>query len=348
MKTIQDTVAMNGTNRYGRPFSMLDARKQITVLIEELGDAHLHKNKRVSFKTKKERAAFAHEVLDRLRGAGLNIHNLMNLGQRHVQAIVNWMVKENMSAATLQSRFSILRWLATALGKRGLILSPQDYGITRQKFARSRAARSDKSWTGRGVKVDAAIARARELDSWAGTSLLLMKEFGLRLTEAILMEPKVSDKGNSLVVEKGAKGGRMRVVPIETESQRIAIARARESAASNPRGSLVPPGKTPAQARSRIYYILKIVGAEIGQVGLNPHGLRHGFANDKYEEVAGVPPTVRGGPKFVDKAADERARQAIAGALGHRRLPITVAYTGARPRSPRAREADGVDVNRGL
>ena len=179
------------------------------------------------------------------------------------------------------------------------------------------------------------------MDPWAGTSLSLMKEFGLRLTEAILIRPRVSDKGTSLVVEEGTKGGRTRVVEIVSESQRQAIDRAKALPGGTPRGALVPPGKTPQQARSRIYYICKKVGLEIGRLGLNPHGLRHGFANDLYEEVAGTCPAVRGASKILNRAADERARQAVSQALGHKRLSITAAYTGSKKGAPSPRKPSG-------
>lgn len=341
MQTIQDTPAMTGANRYGRPFHVLDARKQLTVLIDVLGDVRLHEKKPASFKTKKERAHFAHQVLSELRRSGLNIRNLLNLGQRHIQAIVDWMVAAGMSPGTIQARLSLLRWLTTAVGKRGLVLAPDRYGLRPDDVARVYVAQTDKSWDGRGVDTDAAIARALELDTWAGTSLLLMKEFGLRLTEAILIRPCVSDTGTSLVVKEGTKGGRTRVVEIASESQRQAIDRARALSSGTPNRALVPPGKTPQQARSRIYYICKKVGLEIGTLGLNPHGLRHGFANDLYETVAGTPPVVRGASTILNRAADERARLAVSQALGHKRLSITAAYTGSRKGAPSPRKPSG-------
>lgn len=331
MQTIQDTAAMTGGNRYRRPFPSLDIKKQVTVLVDEFGDRHLHRDKRVSFKTKKERAEFAHQVVNQLHAEGLKLKTLLNLGQRHIQAIVDWMLHKGMAPGTIQTRLSILRWLATAVGKRGLVLAPEHYGLQPEDVKRHIAAQTDKSWTGRGVDPDTAIARALERDEWAGTSLDLMKEFGLRLTEAILIRPTVSDRGTSLVVEEGAKSGRTRVVPIATEAQREALDRAKALAKTTRQGSLVPPGKTPSQARNRIYYILRCVRAEIRSVvGLNPHGLRHGYANDKYERVAGVPSVVRGGSTLLDSAADTRAREAVSRALGHKRLSITAAYTGAK------------------
>jgi len=339
MQTIQDTAAMSGSNRYGRPFAVLDIRKQITVLVEVLGDAHLQRKKPVSFKTKKERARFSQKVVSELHRAGLNIRNVLNLGQRHIQAIVDWMLASGMSPGTIQTRLSLLRWLATAAGKRGLVLEPERYGITPEDIDRVYVAQTDKSWDGRGADTDAAVARAMEMDTWAGTSLLLMKEFGLRLTEAILIRPHVSDTGPSLVVEEGTKGGRTRVVAIQSESQRQAIDRAKALSVATRRGALVPPGKTPQQARSRIYYICKKIGLEIGKIGLNPHGLRHGFANDLYEEVAGTPSVVRGASTILDRAADERGRQAVSQALGHKRLSIVAAYTGSKKgaKAPRTR-----------
>jgi hypothetical protein len=85
-----------------------------------------------------------------------------------------------------------------------------------------------------------------------GHQLRLMKEFGRRLNEAILLRPAASDQGESLLVEHSTKGGRTRMVPIRTPAQREALDAAKALAVRSSRGSMVPTGMTRAQARNRL------------------------------------------------------------------------------------------------
>ena len=95
-------------------------------------------------------------------------------------------------------------------------------------------------------------------------------------------------------------------------------------------------GKSPAQARNRLYYICQKIGITKEKLGVTPYGLRHAHANDLYEEVAGEPSVVRGGSACPDRAGDEIARRTVSLDLGHERTSITSSYIGARqPGRPR-------------
>ena len=50
--------------------------------------------------------------------------------------------------------------------------------------------------------------------------LELQRAFGLRMREAALLKVHAADKGAYLAVNWGTKGGRDRVIPIETDYQR--------------------------------------------------------------------------------------------------------------------------------
>ena len=192
---------------------------------------------------------------------------------------------------------------------------------------RSYVATKDKSWSSNGVIPKEKIEEARQRDKWVGIQLEMMNEFGLRVTESILIKPNMSDSGTLLRVFEGAKNGLARNVPIRSESQRETLNKAIEMSKQTDRNSLVPPGKRPAQARCRLYYICRKVGIT---KTITPHGLRHEFANDLYQEISGVPSVVRGGSTILNDAKDIEARHAVTKALGHSRLGITAAYTGPR------------------
>ncbi|MDN3920042.1 tyrosine-type recombinase/integrase [Roseateles violae] len=332
MNSIQETTAWTGRNRYGAPFSALDFKRQITVILDRFGESHLHRAKAVGVMTKKARAYVTYQVFDDIRLAGYALKSVLNLDQRHICAVAEKWRQQQLSASTIQGRLSILKWFSIAIGKRGLIREPAFYGFEADDVARTYVAEHDKSWTGNNVIPAEMIVKAYELDQWVGCQLELMKEFGLRVTEATLLRPRASDTGAALVVELGTKGGRTRIVKIRTDAQRQLLERAKVLALSGSRGSMIPASKTPAQARNRLYYICRKLGLTKDQLAVTPHGLRHQYANDLYEEVSGVPSAVRGGSAILDRAADQLARQEVTRDLGHARESITAAYTG--PRKP--------------
>lgn len=332
MKSIQSSAAMFGQNRYGCRFDDLDIKRQVQVLIEEFGQLHLARDKRASYRTAKARAYVAHAVISELRGSGYKIKNIRNLDQRHITIVVGRWLEKGLSASTLQTRFSILRWLAAAIGKAGLVRDPSFYSVPNTAIQRTYVATEDKSWSSHGVDSRAVIDAAAQEDEWVSAQLDMMDAFGLRLAEAILIEPARARTGNVLRVEKGTKGGRTRLVHIRNDAQEQALQRASEFAAKSARGNLVPPGKNVQQAKDRLYYIVsRKLGISKAARGVTPHGLRHQFANDYYEEEAGQPTVLRGGNP-VERSRDLAARQVVTNALGHSRLGVTASYTGPRPK----------------
>jgi integrase len=174
----------------------------------------------------------------------------------------------------------------------------------------------------------------------------MMEQFGLRIRESVLIKPKYSDSGTNLAIEEGTKGKRTRNVPILTGQQRIVLDRAAAIAKMTKNGNLIPSGKTEIQAVSRIYYVCKKFGITKDQLNITPHGLRHGYANDRYEEVSGMPSSVRGKPVNFDSEKDLLAREVVTRELGHARTSITAAYTGSRVQGRPPLKSQDVDANK--
>ncbi|MDY0074086.1 MAG: integrase domain-containing protein [Thauera sp.] len=124
--------------------------------------------------------------------------------------------------------------------------------------------------------------------------------------------------------ESKAKGGRDRTVPITTPEQRTVLDEAHRLAGL---GSLIPANKTYIQQRH-------VYDGQCKAAGLsNMHGLRHRYAQMRYEAQTGWRAPAAGGPSSVQLSADQRmsdqsARQQISRELGHERLEVTSIYLG--------------------
>lgn len=350
MRTIQETGAWHGQNQYGRPFRYLKPTQQLQVLVTELGKSHLHAKRALGIGSLKARAYVAHQFLADVRRSGFDLQNLLNLGQKHVNAGISTWKEKELSPSTIQTRMSILRWLAVALGKRGLIMDPSYYGLEPAQTDRTYVATVDRSWSAKDVIAAEKVSAAKAIDKWVGHQLDLIRVFGLRVREAIMIRPAAADHQSVLRVEEGTKGGRMRVVQIRTEEQRQVLDAAKALALNSARGSMCPNSRTFAAAKRRLYYVLcerlKLTKKDLG---CTAHGLRHEYANDLYEEISGVASPVRGGSANFDRDRDIEARTHVTADLGHARLSIVSAYVGARPtgRPPSSRRTAAVDAVNG-
>jgi integrase len=166
---------------------------------------------------------------------------------------------------------------------------------------------------------------ARVTDQYVRMSLELQREFGLRREEAIKIRPVLADKGDILWLKPSwTKGGRAREIPIRSEAQRELLERAHALAG---KGSLIPAEKTYKQQKNR--YEGQCIRAGLCKM----HGLRHAYAQRRFEEIAGFPAPLAGGPKRAaltndQRALDKKARAVISAELGHGRERITVTYLG--------------------
>ncbi len=156
-------------------------------------------------------------------------------------------------------------------------------------------------------------------------SLELQRAFGLRREEAIKISPSYADRGDRLELKASwTKGGKARVIPIRTAEQRTALDRARQLAGL---GALIPPNRNYIQQ-------LRLYEGQTLRAGLcGMHGLRHAYAQQRYQALTGWLAPAAGGPATAtltaeQKALDQSARLEISQELGHIREQITTVYCG--------------------
>ncbi len=269
-----------------------------------------------SFATQRDRERVLTLIANQLQKLGYRGMVAGSLKPKHVDALVLHWQRADLAAGTIKNRLATLRWWAEKVDRSNVVArSNGHYGVADRRLATpsSRAKAVDQSQ----------LDRVR--DPHVRMSLELQRAFGLRREEAIKFMPSFADRGESLTLKDSwTKGGKARVIPVHTDSQRAVLVRARQLAG---RGSLIPSQRTYRQQ-------LRVYERQTQAAGLSQlHGLRHSYAQARYEALTGWKAPTTGGPSKVNltpaqRAADRQARLVISRELGHEREQITTVYCG--------------------
>lgn len=255
-------------------------------------------------------------IADQLHALGFRNMSAQSLKPKHVEGLVNRWQAESLSVGTIKNRMTVLRWWAQKVDRQNVIARQNDhYGIPERSFV----SRESKA-----VRVDRP-ALDRVGDIHVRMSLELQQAFGLRREEAIKFQPSYADRGDRLVLKDSwTKGGKAREIPVRTPDQRALLDRAHQLAG---RGSLIPGERNYRQQ-------LRVYERHTANAGLSKlHGLRHAYAQARYEELAGWKSPAAGGRSSKslsggERAVDREARLTISRELGHEREQITAVYLG--------------------
>ena len=250
-----------------------------------------------------------------LRELGFRQMRASSLKDKHVDALLALWRAGGLAAGTLKNRVALLRWWAEKVGKGGLIPAdnaqlaiPERQLVTNENKAR---------------RLGDELSRIT--DPHVFMSLRLQEAFGLRREESIKFQPRYADRGDHIAL-KGSwtKGGRPRAVPITTPEQRAVLDQAHRLAGAS---SLIPAHKSYIQQRNMYDGQCKAAGLR------RMHGLRHRYAQTRYEVLTGWKAPAAGGPvarmlTLEQRVQDFIARQTISDELGHERPQITAVYLG--------------------
>ena len=269
-----------------------------------------------SHSTRRDREYGLRGIANDLHGLGYRGLQAGGLRRKHVVALVRFWTDRGVSASTMKNRMGHVRWWAREYRKEAMVPGNAELGIGNRRYVTN----EDKS---RELDPER-LARVR--DPYVAASLRMQEAFGLRREESIKFTPAYADKGDRIVLKASwTKGGRAREVPVATEQQRRVLDAARALAGSGP---LIAPGRNYRQQRDAYEGACKAVGLP------RMHGLRHGYAQSRYEEMTGWRCPALGGPsrgelEGGDRAADRVARQTIAEELGHGRVDVAAIYLGS-------------------
>lgn len=240
-----------------------------------------------------------------------------------------------LSAATAQNYLSAVNVvLSLARGDYSLrVTAVGDAGLA----SRSGIAKVDKS-----VSIANHLAAVGKASAVVGLMLELQRELGLRFEESVKIDAQKAyaqavEKG-VVTIQAGTKGGRVREVPITSNSQIVALKAAAEYQSFHKIKSMISSGQSYKDFRNNCYN-------EVRSLGVAFHGERHAYAISRYQSLVGVSaPVVVGIRKpsehiaYIAKvlgitvkdagALDYSSRLKISYELGHSRTSVTRAYLG--------------------
>lgn len=282
--------------------------------------------KKASDDTRRKRGTVLMQGFSQLREDGFRLDDVRQFKGRHMQALVDRWIAEELSPSVIQNRISIFRVFCEWIKKPGMMLPSIHYVTHPKHVTRSSVATGDKSWSARGIDPVEIMERVRQIEPWVAMALVLQWALGLRVRESVMFRPWLADLGQVVDVSRGTKGGRQRTVKLTEPRQRTALDEAK-AFVTGMDASIAPEALTLKQARNRFYAVLR--KADVTRKnGMTAHGLRHEFANAYFEAIAGYASPVRDGPKPLDKAIERHARLEVAESLGHSRESITTHYLG--------------------
>jgi len=304
--------------------------RSLEKLLVQYGHLDAQQAKVCAEKTKATRRKELRRFVREVHSLGFPLLHLKGLKPKHVDAAMKKWEAEGKSASTIQNRLTHIRTLCRWLGKDGMIMKAEHYLEDPSRGRRVYATKELKGCIQKGIDIIPKVEFVAKKEPMCAIQLLVMAAFGLRREEAMKLRPHLADKGTWLAVKWGTKGGRERPQPIDMPVQRHVLDIAK-SCVNKKSHSLIPGGYTYDQWESRFQYVVCDLAGLNRKNECPPHTLRHSYAANLYEAVAGHPPPVSGEPlpEGFDPEKDLLARHEVAEHLGHSRRQAASAYIGA-------------------
>jgi len=269
-----------------------------------------------SYSTQAKRERMLTLMANQLHELGYRGMTARSLKPKHIEALLGHCREQALVTGTIKNRMASIRWWANKVDKRNVVArSNEYYGIPDRRFVTNESK----------AKTVTREQLEKVRDEHVRMSLELQQAFGLRREEAMKIRPCIADRGDHLFLQGSwTKGGRKRIVPIRTDQQREVLNRAHLLAG---RGSLIPSNRNYVQQ-------MRVYEGNTRRAGLHHmHGLRHAYAQDRYEELTGWKCPAAGGPIARELTPEQRERDReirliISRELGHEREAVVGAYLG--------------------
>lgn len=283
-----------------------------------------------SGKTVKQHKQSAESFVSAIRDVGLGVKSWENVTSKHLLAAVEKWKDDGLSTKTIHDKVSGVRQVAEAYGNDRLrtastLIDPETG--ERALEARVYVTNEQKSLSDEARLEIQERLRTEYIDKFdtgprLAAQMQLARELGLRHEESRKFDLYRDVHGDRAFVNNGTKAGRDRFVPM-TDGARDAI-EVLKPFYDKTFGNTMPCRE--ATWESRAYSAMHKVG--MGReldTGATFHGIRHTYAQERFEQMTGFPCRVAGGtPELALERAGEgwqkleqEARDVLKAEMGH-------------------------------
>jgi integrase len=289
--------------------------------------AAIGRKRKASYRTQDDYQTRMNTFVRTLRELNMPVRNLDEISKKQVRLYFQHMEREGKSAVWMANINTAIRRFGIWIGKPELC--PPLGELMHEPWSGKRRIAAQKDHTWGHDELAGVLEQVQDVCPMTSLHIRLASLFGHRVQEFLMFRPTDAVQGDYIHLKEGTKGGRTRMVPIETEEQRKWLNVAIDIAPNYPNGRLMAKeGMTLQQARNHFYNVLRICGVSKKNIGLTTHGLRHSYACQVYQDLTGEKAPIQGGAP-IDQELDKRARLEIARRLGHGRVSVTTAYLGS-------------------
>ncbi|HBA88535.1 MAG TPA: hypothetical protein DCZ75_11315 [Geobacter sp.] len=215
-----------------------------------------------------------------------HLERIENLKPGMITAYAADMAAQGLSASTRASRMTAVREVCGAIGKQGICAKENmAYDIERIRV-NPQPVDQDKLAEIRGALVERAAAGNRIALMMVAADAL-RDVFGLRAKESLMSSGIVIKDGKEHLSVEGAKGGRPRLLPIDSDKKAEAVRLVQETSRTlgNGTGRIIPHELSLQQAYDAQRNRWSALGGTRA-LGANQHGQRHVHAREMKSEGA--------------------------------------------------------------
>jgi len=268
-------------------------------------------NKQGSYKTK-ERYYEAYQRFIRYIGDKFKLEKIANVSGKHLSDYVEYMQERGLAAATVQTDLAAIRFWHDKISNPKYTLPGNDeLNLERRSYGGT-----DRTWSDGEVKrMILECRRENRVDYEA--CIIIARHMGLRIHEVM----RIDTAAARAALKKGyihikGKGGLERDVPI---NEHVRAEFEKWLKVTLPGHKLFVP--TDTKTHDAISQLQKFI-ADHRKTAQDPdstrpmtfHGLRHGYADDKYNQL------------IAEGKSDYAAKKQVSKLLGHGRISVTKIY----------------------
>lgn len=235
------------------------------------------------------------------------LQSIRHAKPRHIQRYFGELRDAGLSPGRIANFASAIRIICRAMGKLDIVPTNRELGCARDVANRTKHA-DERINPVKATEVREQLSPNNQI------AYDMARQFGLRQKETLLSHKAVSQNGVDYLVVEGAKGGRPRQVPINTDRQREVLTRNHAYRAVH-NGSLIDEDKSLKQGIKQLQNELAAADATRTS-GANMHSLRREWVIEQCRLIILAP-----------EASRETMVSELVEAIGHGRLEVLRAYT---------------------